>query len=243
MSDLTIIYLTVNRMPGRWMEFQLAHMRRAAKNIPIISISREPIELGHNIIQTEPFGYWNIYRQLCRGATIADTQYVAVAEDDCLYPPHHFESFRPPDDAVSYNRARWSLFVWDPIYCLRQRVCNCSLIAPRQLVIDAIQERMEKHPDGDSLPRTRVGEIGRYRVEKLLGVTHRRAVEWYSTAPLVQLNHDDGIDPAQRVRRKMHGQLRAHDIPYWGKAVDIASVYLGHKTRVPRQHREKTVNV
>jgi len=199
------------------------------------------MDLGHNILQTGPFGYWNIYRQLCIGAKLAETPYVSLAEDDVLYPPHHFSAFRPPADSVSYNRARWSLFTWDPIYCLRQRVCNCTLIAPRALLIEALEERMAKHPDGDSLPDTHVGEVGRPRVDQRLRVKSRKSVEWWSTAPVVQLNHSSGIDVRQNQQRKEHGQLRAHDVPYWGKAVDIAAKYLGRPVEVPKKHKEKTL--
>lgn len=226
-SDLTIVYLTANKMPKHWMDFQLSHLRKAGGGSPFISISREPIDLGQNIVEDEKYGYWNIYRQLLAGAKVAKTDYVAMAEDDVLYPPQHFHSFRPPDDAVSYNRARWSLFAWDPVYCLRQRISNCTLIAPRKLLIEAIEERMEKHPDGDDLPRTKVGEIGRRKVERWLGVTHRKCMEWWSTTPVIQVNHPQGIDPAQQEQHKKHGQLKAHDIPYWGKAVDIVARYNG----------------
>jgi len=197
------------------------------------------MDLGHNISQPGPYGYWNIYRQLCVGAKLAKTPYVAMAEDDVLYPPHHFSAFRPPIDAVSYNRARWSLFTWDPIYCLRQRVCNCTLIAPRELLIEAIEERMAKHPDGDSLPNRQVGEVGRDKVARWLGVKSYKSVEWWSTASVVQLNHPTGIDRRQNQQHKEHGQLRAHDVPYWGKAVDVAAKYFGRPVAVPDKHKEK----
>lgn len=238
MSDLTIIYLTLNRLPERWMEFQLPHFRRAAAGRPVISISRLPMDLGTNVHDPGPYGYWNIYRQLCVGAKLADTEFVATAEDDALYHRYHYESFRPPPDAVSYNRARWSLFTWDAIYCLRQRVSNCTLIAPRKLLIEALEERLAKHPNGDSYPNEHVGEVGRWSIEKRLGVTIRKAVEWWSHVPVIHLNHPGGTDERQATLWKSHGELRAHDIPYWGKAADIAAKYLGKPAHVDVKHGE-----
>src|SRR3990167_6409737 len=223
MADLTIIYLTVNEMPEAWVEYQLHHLRLSARGFPIISISRLPMDLWTSLHDPGPYGYWNLYMQLLRGAVLADTPYVAVAEDDVLYTPEHFTDFRPPIDKVSYDRARWSLFSWDPIYCLRQRVSNCSLIAPRDLLIEALRERREKWPKG--APQELIGEVGREKVEKRLGVTVRGCVEWYCTNPIIHLNHPGGIDETQRTQWKKHGQIKAHDIPYWGKARDIVRIY------------------
>jgi hypothetical protein len=228
MVDLTIIYITANKMPAAWMDYQTSMLLLvASKGVPIISISREPMRLGTNFVEHEPHGYWNIYRQLCYGARQATTQYIAMCEDDTLYPLQHFTEYAPQENAFSYNRARWSLFAWEkrPVYCLRERVSNCTLIAPRDLVIAAIQERLDKYPDGDTMPQTFVGEIGRRRVEKGLKVTRRKSHEWCSTVPVVQLNHPHGIDARQKAQHKKHAKVKAYDIPYWGKAADIVAKY------------------
>jgi len=95
------------------------------------------------------------------------------------------------------------------------------MIGARDLVIDALEERDKKHPDGFSY----TGEIGREIVEKRLGVTRRKMVEWYSTVPVIQLNHPDGIDEGQQKQWKKHAQIKAYDIPYWGNAEDIVRLY------------------
>lgn len=226
MDDLTVIYLTANEMPDRWVEFALKHLHKAIDGSPIISISRKPMQLGiKNILDTEPKCYWNIYRQLMYGAMAATTPFIALAEDDVLYTKAHFREFRPPKDKVSYNRARWSLFTWDNIYCVRQRISNCSLIAPRDLIIEAISERISKYPQGCSNDVT--GEVGREKVDRRLGVTIRGCVEWYCSDPIVQLNHPTGSDDRQKAQWKRHGQIKAYDIPHWGKATDIIKIYRG----------------
>jgi hypothetical protein len=228
MDDITILYITANEMSEHWMKFQIYHLLKAAQNSPIISISRKPMDLGMNLIDSEPKSYWNIYMQMLRGALIAKTPYVALAEDDVLYTESHFNEFRPPPDKVSYDRSRWSLFTWEkePIYCLRQRISNCSLIAPRELLIEALTERKEKWPDNPP-ESIFVGEVGRSKVDRWLKVTPRGCVEWYSFGPIVQLNHPQGTDGTQKRHWKRHGQIRAYDIPYWGKAKDIVKEFYG----------------
>lgn len=228
MKDLTVIYLTANEVPEHWVEFQLKHLLHAIGNSPLITVSRKPMSLGENIIDTGVRSYWNMYVQLLRASLMADTPFVAVAEDDTLYTREHFADFRPPMDKVSYDRSRWSLFTWDNMYCMRQRISNCSLIAPRELLIKALTERKAKYPNG--CPDNLLGEIGRPIVERRMGVTLRGSVEWYCRNPIVQLNHPAGTD--KRVTYvngkkfvKKHGQMKAYNIPYFGKAVDVINEY------------------
>jgi hypothetical protein len=225
MDDLTILYITASEMPAHWVGFETNHLLRAADGAPIISISRKPIDLGTNFIDAESKSYWNIYMQMLCGAQLATTPFVAMAEDDVLYTREHFSEFRPKPNEVSYDRARWSLFTWErtPMYCVRQRISNCSLIAPRELLIEALTERGERWPDG--APNEITGEVGRAKVERRLGVTVRNCAEWYCTNAIVQLNHPSGTDDTQRTRWKKHGQIKAWDIPHWGKASDIVRVY------------------
>jgi hypothetical protein len=230
-GDLTILYLTVNKMPDRWSQFQIEHLVKSAAGDPIISISRLPMSLGTNLIQEGPFSYFNIYMQMLRGSLVATTPFVALAEDDVLYTYEHFHEFRPPLTAVSYDRSRWSLFTWDPnpIFCLRQRVNNSTLIAPRELLIEALSEWKTKYPAGR--PDDLMGEVGRPIVERRLHVTHRDMVEWYCTNAVVQLNHPTGTDTGSTRREdgrhmvKQHGQIKAIEIPHWGKAADLVRIY------------------
>jgi hypothetical protein len=225
MDDLTIIYISASRMPDKWVKFQLDNLFNAIGDTPIISITRKPLNLGINLIDSEKKCYWNIYRQMLRAAKIAKSKYVAMAEDDTLYSKEHFSEYRPPDDACSYNWARWILFQWNPeMYSIRQRVSNCTLIAPREYLIDALQEREDKYPNGHHW----CGEVGRNKVEKRLRLPKRNSTKWFSTVPVIQLNHRTGTDTGGGPgtgRTKRHGQIKAYDIPYWGKAENIGKHY------------------
>jgi hypothetical protein len=211
-------------MPKKWVDYQIQQLLKVTEGTEIISVTRKPLPLGTNLIDTEPRSLWNIYMQMLRASKLATTKYVAMVEDDTLYSKEHFTEYRPPSNMVSYNRSRWSLFSWDPnpIYCMRQRISNCSLIAPRELLIEALEERARKHPNG----HTYVGEVGRRKVDRKLRVTQRAMKEWYSTVPIIQLNHRTGSDAGGGPgRTKKHGQIKAIDIPYWGKARDIVKNY------------------
>jgi hypothetical protein len=122
---------------------------------------------GINIIQTEPESSSNIYWQLLKGAKLATTKYIAVAEDDTLYSKEHF-AFRPPDNCFAYNLTRWTTYTWgEPIYSLKNFIkTNAVLIAPRESVIEALEERFAKYPhDMENIPLGMCGEIGFYEKE------------------------------------------------------------------------------
>jgi hypothetical protein len=224
MDDLTVIYLTLNLMPDGWVNYQLDHLIQSAGSFPIISISKIPMNLGNNLLDTEETGYANIYRQMLRAAKIAETEFVAVAEDDVLYTPSHFRAFRPQADEFAYNRHRWSLFTWgEPVYSLRNRLSNCSMVAPRLLLIESLQEVFDKH--NGCPPDNRVGECGREKIARRLGVTVHKQVDFESQEGIIHLNHIHGTEDKQQRQWKSHARIRAYDIPCWGKASDVLKNY------------------
>jgi hypothetical protein len=144
MDDITIIFLTLNKVPTSWAKYHKQVLMAAIGDTPLITISKKPLDWGINLIQKKE-GYVNIYRQILRGARLAKTPYIAIAEDDTLYPKDHFANFRPPLDSFGYNMTRWGILTWDkPIYFLKERIANCTMIAPRKLTIEALKERFKK---------------------------------------------------------------------------------------------------
>jgi len=221
LNDLTVILLTANRVPKDWAEYHLRVLKEAIGNTRLITISRE--QMPHTtLLDTEPLSYHNIYYQMLRGARITKTPYVAIAEDDTLYHETHFTAFRPCDDEFAYNRNRWSLFTWGvPTYSIKERISNCSLVAPTDLMVEALTERYNKHPDGGDV----VGELGKRRTERHLRVTQRKQVDFYSAFPIVQFNHDFAHDNVQVNHKKKMGMIRAFDIPVWGRAEELVKEF------------------
>lgn len=209
MNDLTLLFVTAGKRPPQWAVFHQEQLDKLP--YPLITLRDE-----------EKMGYEMIYRRMLEGAKQATTPYVAVIEDDVLYPPEHFK-YRPEPDTFAYNQHRWALIDYkEPMYSWRNRKSNCSLIAPRELMIEALEERFEKWPQGWPF----VGELGRERVEVRLQVTPRKAIEWYSTVGVVQINHDGASEDRQKRNRKDHGPVRAYDIPVWGKAADLLTKFV-----------------
>lgn len=222
-QDLTIIMLTASRVPEKWAKFHKEKLIEASNGAEIITISRKPLDWGTNLLDQEPYHISNIYYQLLKGAKMAKTEYIAVAEDDTLYPQEHFE-FRPPKDVFAYNQNRFGIFSWGkPTYFWKDRISNSTLIASRKLVIEALEERFKKYPDGT--PTGLTGEMGRNNIEDKLGIARRKAIWFQTEISVVRVDHEKGVDKLARSHRKGMGILRAYDIPYWGKAEDIVKIF------------------
>lgn len=226
MNDLTVIFLKGNNHPVGFTQYHKRVLLEAIGDSKLIVVHRgnlDSINYKEGTVFIEDTGtkcHANMYFQLLQAAKQADTEFIATAEDDVLYSKEHFESFRPPENAVAYDMSRWSLFTWNPVFSLKQRVSNCTLIAPRKYLIEALEERFNKYSVED-FPPPLVSEVGRY--EKNLGITERNMEKFYADVPCIQINHPNGTDSTGR--KKKLGQIKAIEIPYWGRAVDIINLY------------------
>lgn len=238
MKDLTCLFLTLNKVP--WMKYHNEKMLEAIGDYPLITISREPMDLpGIQLRQTAEQSHDNIFRQMLVGAKIATTPYIAMVEDDMLYSKDHFE-IRPPLDTFGYNWNRWVMFTWgERVYSFKRRYCNGCSILPRLELIEALEERYTKWPNG--MPHLLAGELGYAKVEKGLGVKVRKSMPMYSKTPVVQIQHiygtpgigrenpdptRDTLDLEARKMRRRHGMIRAYEIDHWGRAEELIKHFI-----------------
>ena len=231
-NDLTVVYYTSNYLDTHnpyFLENTKKQLLRAIDDLPLISVSQKPIAFGQKICVGEMGrSHLNLYRQILIGAKAAKTKYVAMAEDDILYSHEHFHYHLPKGDVFSYNMAKWSLFTWTtpPLFSFRnnRKVVN-SLIAPRDMLVAALEERFNKFKDipDERVPLHYWGDPGRY--EEKLGVSPRATEEFYTTETNIVFSHPEAFGYLTRGERKRLGDIRAYDIPYWGKAQDILKLY------------------
>jgi hypothetical protein len=227
-ADMTVLFYTANRTPAHFM----AHVRRllldAIGDLPLVSVSQQPMpDFGRNVCVGDiGQAYLNIYRQLQVGAQAITTPYIAFAEDDILYPPSHFTAGRAAaqPDAFAYDMHKWSLYTWvrPPIFNLKLHGATTGCIAPRALLLAALEERFARWP-GDSAPLKYWGEFGRY--ERQLGVTVQRVIEFRAPDPHVVFSHADAIGYQYLGTLKRMGAERMPAIPYWGPAADVMRLH------------------
>lgn len=229
MPDLTIVYITANVITDYFGNNLRRHLFRASIDLPIICVSKKPMDLGENvenIIFEGPISHFGIYRQALAGVKMAKTKFVAIAEDDVLYSPEHFKHRSSPGK-FAYNVACWALFTWkDPLFscgAFGARRNHGQLICERDLYIEAMEERFAKWPDDSKTNKEVWAEPGKY--ENHLGVTVRQSETFYTDPANVMFTHAEGLSFHTIGMRKRMGEMRALEIPYWGTSKKVKSLY------------------
>ena len=228
-QDMTIVYYTANVIPDHFMEFTKSELIKSAKlagDLPIVSVSHKPMDLGENIVVDLERHTVNIYKQVLIGAKAAKTKYVVMAEDDALYSPDHF-MHRPTDGVFAYNFTAWGIYTWvkPAVYSHKARHVMWAMMCERQLLIDALELRFAKYPDIHEVPLRSWSEPGKY--ERHLGLPELKMEDFYTVNPIIVFSHETAIAYDNLGKRKRLGVLRAYDIPYWGKAEDLLKQYTG----------------
>lgn len=231
-DNLTVIYYTSNYLEDHnpyFLENTKRQLLEALGDLPLISVSQRPMAFGQNICLGDiGRSHLNIYKQILTGSKAAKTKYVAMAEDDVLYSYEHFHEMVPDRDVFLYDMNKWSLFTWTdpPMFSFRtkRKVVN-NLIAPRDMLVEALAERFNKFKDvpEDQIPLHYWGDPGRY--EAKLGVTVRETEEFYSGHPSIVFSHPEAYGYLSRGTRKRLGDLKAIELYRWGRAEDIMKLY------------------
>ena len=225
MNDLTVVYITANQIPMSFANDLQVQLLLSIDDAEIISVSKEPIKLGTNIVSPFPRSHLGIYHDALLGVKEAKTKYVAIAEDDVLYVPEHFK-IRPSNEEVfAYNMSTWSIFTWSEpaMFNHSARINHGMLICARDLYIKAIEERFAKFPDESKIDINVWAEPGKY--ERQLGVTQYKVEPHYTHPPNIMFTHEAGLSYNTIGTRKRPGKLRAYDIPFWGKASEVVKLY------------------
>jgi hypothetical protein len=228
MDDMTIIYYTANRAKTHFAKALRTQLLEAAGDIPILSISQEPIEYGKNIcVGNIGHKTYNIYRQLLIGAKAAKTKYIATAEDDVLYPYEHYHSQVPADGVFLYDMNRWSMFTWSdpPVFTYKEgRAALHQLICRRTDLIESIEERFRKYPDEDAIPVQWFGEPGRYERSMQIKVWPLEKFESHGK-PSIVFSHPEACGWRVDKDRKRYGKQIVTELPGWGTAEEIIALY------------------
>jgi hypothetical protein len=222
MDDLTIIMMTPNKVPKTWAAYHKQVLMEEAGDAQFITISREPMDWGTNLIQTE-YGVTNIYRQMLRAAKIATTPFIAIADDDTLYPREHF-LYRPPQDKFAYNYTRWHILTWkkkEPYYFYKPRPGNGLLIASRDLMINALENRFNGRDELVGYMAKELG-TGKYAID----FDKAESTPFYTYHPVVSFYHEYSVDLQNQRHTKKPWPVQAFDLPKWGHAREVLKKFV-----------------
>jgi len=239
----TVIYITNNILDEKIFKLCQKNILESIGDYHLISVSQEPMDFGENIcVGKLPNSSLSIDIQMMEALKKIKTEYIAIAEHDCLYTPEHFE-FTPPDDKFYYNKNVWLLQTYSDripqangtFSFFPKRIANSQLICRTDMMIKATQDRIDMMSDPVWLkkyPTGRIGEVGlmtRKHIDKLAkwgSVAHIKeklikyindysGVNFKTKNPNIDIRHKDNLTKNRR------GYKRRFKIPYWGTMKDI----------------------
>jgi hypothetical protein len=178
------------------------------------------------------------------GLDVTDTEFVAIAEHDCIYSAEHF-AWTPPDHSYFwYNVNCWLLQYhsfghpeYDGMYSLyHDRAVQSQLICGTDVLRKAIKEKLDILSDPSVTERwpvhSRLAEPGTnylhrsrrvFRKKSLLPVWHKvkdyitkyNAKHFRTQVPNIDIRHGDNFTGARR------GNKRRWELEPWGSLEDV----------------------
>ena len=105
MKNATILYYSSCQEDPNFENRIIENLLKVKGDLPIISITQKPMELGYNIcVGDVGVSGFNMFRQVQIGLKEVKTEFVISAEADCLYPEDYF-IYRPPTNDKCYRNS------------------------------------------------------------------------------------------------------------------------------------------
>jgi glycosyltransferase involved in cell wall biosynthesis len=208
-QKMTVVYYTSNTEDPKFEEKIMKNIWNAKGALPVVSVSWKPVSFGKNIcVGDVGYSYVNAFRQCLMACEAADTEYVAITESDCLYPPTGFFDFTPTEKEVVYSYDNiWILWQDNTKYhswrnkdkYYKKDMTPAGFIWNRQAYIDFLKKSLE------GLPLWSKKKFFPYPIEQ-------QKIVWF---------HGDPIVSFKTVNAKNGGTSLEHmppqdSIPYWG---------------------------
>ena len=216
MGNLTILYYTSNREDESFESKVRETLLQNCGDLPIISISQKPIELGKNICVGDvgASGY-NMFKQVLIGCEAATTEFVISAEADCLYPPDYFTMTPKRNDACYRNSNLYVMPDKRAYFFYKKGGATHSQIIGRDYYIKRLKTLFKDGPEWSVEEKNFPKE--RHRKEDVFD-----SIEYYRTDnPVFQIKTHKGMRYYTRSDR-----TPIHEIPYWGKGEVVRKKYL-----------------
>lgn len=213
MQDKGIVYYTDNILKKSFAKAIRDRLKLSAGNIPIVWVSKKPINEENNIVVDGERNHQAMCFQILTGIQAMFSEYVFFAEHDVIYHPSHFDFTPPRNDVFYYNRNRWWLDSKTGQASFSQ---NCfgalsQLAANRKLLESHYIERVEAYLRGINVRKYHGTEPGKHPGKIL---TNYGIDEFFSEWPNIDIRHDRNFTKTDRFKDKYE---LADEIPFWGR--------------------------
>lgn len=203
-----IVYYSDCRGDADLLETCRQQLTKAAGDLPIVSVTLQPVALGQNIVLQAERGYLTMFKQILAGLEALDTECAFLAEHDVIYAPEHF-TFRPPrDDVYYYNLSWWKVDVETGRAVTYRAKQTSQLCANRELLVKHYRERVRR-VEAEGFTRAMGFEPGSHnRKERVDGFP---SDTWRSSAPNYDIRHGHNLTPSRWSRDQFKSQRNCRD--------------------------------
>lgn len=202
-----IIYYSANK--EKIEDKVIKRIKEQAGDMPIVSVTFRPTDLGKNIVVGEHFpSDHNIYRQIQIACQNIDTEYVLSCESDCLYPDEYFQ-FKPDGkDIYRYSNIQMLLKNKDKFY--KKKWSESGQIAKREYLL----KRLEKDFEGKKMWAENEEE-GSFKAS--LGIYKDKEWDYFGKNAIINIKTGDGLRPTCGVEK----ETETTELPYWGNIIEL----------------------
>jgi hypothetical protein len=216
MTKATIIYYTSNRERPDFELRVRKNLLKVCGDLPIISVSQKPIDLGKNIcVGDVGVSGFNMFRQVQIACEAAKTDFIISAEADCLYPQDYFK-FVPPRLDIPYRDS--NLYVMPDrraYFFYKKEGATHAQIVGRKFYLETLKKLFEGAPkwstEEKNFPKER-----RHKNDVFDKIAY-----WKSENPVFQIKTHRGM------RYYTHSdRTPILELPYWGNGTKVRNYYL-----------------
>lgn len=214
-----ILFYTDNRLEGTLIG-KVAQKRIIKSELPIVSVSLEPIKFGRNIVVSMPRSIETMFYQILTGLIACETDIVFMCEHDVVYSPEHFRVDSIAQLCYHYNQHNWKLnmHTGDALfyYCKQ----TLGLVGYRDLLIEHYAKRLERIMNKGSYEWSIGFEPGCHVPPR--GIDHYPAIGHMTKIPNIDLRHGKNLTKSRwsteefRDKRTCQGWTESEYIPFWG---------------------------
>lgn len=213
-NDRTIIYYSANTESEIFENNIIEDLKKKAGSIPIVSVTRKPIDSGTNICVGEtPVSYTGEWKQVLIALKAVKTKYAIAAEADCLYPEEYF-TFTPTEERMMYNYDNiWMVWKRHNGIWKKYGQCEGAQMCDTKYWIERLEPVL---PEGWE-PYEREAE--NQLVKDLF--PERRT---WSGRPVISFKTGDGVSR----RTTFDQKSKVKELPYWGTVNNLKKIFDGN---------------
>jgi len=206
----TIIYYTDGNVDEDLAQAVRKNLTKAAPNIPIISVSQQPLNFGKNVcVGTKPRSNRSIYEQILAGLEAAEPgSVIYLCEHDVVYCPAHFAHVPEVKERIEYNQNRYYWAPGQPEYLpARGKWALSQIVAYREYLMEQVKKALEQEQPSSEVYRCR---------------THR----YESERPNVDIRHGKNFSQDGRWKKQYYAGtsgITVANIGHWGSPPHMLS--------------------